>query len=527
MKKITFLEGVLLLVLPLFCFSLHAQDILWEKTIGGKHADYLFDLRPTPDYGFLLAGSSLSRKTGSKTDDNSGDLDYWLWKMDEEGKPVWQKSYGGSGSDLLQSVQLTSDGGYILGGTSESQKGFHKKDSSRGKSDYWILKLDAHGVEQWQKTLGGAGLDQLKTVIQTSDGGYLVAGSSSSDNSGDKTEKSRGNLDYWLVRLDSKGNIKWQRTLGGKYADILKSVIQTKDGGYLVGGTSNSPESGDKTEPNYGLGDYWVLKLDAEGRIEWQRTYGGDQDDQLKVVHQTPEGDYLLGGNSNSGTTNTKTKTNKSGTDIWLLKIAPNGTPLWQETYSFGKVDFLASLHEETDGTLLLGAYSKSNPYSKKQNNENSGNYIAMKLTDKGEEVWTKTIGSRGEDILTELAMTRDGGYLMAGTSKGKPSGDKNSSVGSQDFWVVKLRDKDKKVKERIVVEAVPNPTKESTNIIVGFDYDYGTCSVYDLGGRQLQSFDIKKERTIPVTISNLPEGIYLVEIKTNTKSGSVKVMKN
>lgn len=106
---------------------LHAQDILWEKSYGGKQAEYLFDAQPTPDYGFILAGSSLSKKTGNKTDDGNGDLDYFLWKMDEKGELDWQKSFGGTGADLLQSVKLTPDGGFILAGTSDSQKGLHKK----------------------------------------------------------------------------------------------------------------------------------------------------------------------------------------------------------------------------------------------------------------------------------------------------------------------------------------------------------------------------------------------------------------
>ena len=100
----------------------YSQDILWEKSYGGKHAEYLFDVIPTPDYGFILAGSSLSKKTGNKTEDNRGDLDYWVWKMDEKGTPEWQKSFGGSGVDILYSVRITNDGGFILAGTSSSNK---------------------------------------------------------------------------------------------------------------------------------------------------------------------------------------------------------------------------------------------------------------------------------------------------------------------------------------------------------------------------------------------------------------------
>jgi hypothetical protein len=117
----------------------YSQDILWEKSYGGTHADYLFDAQPTADYGFILAGSSLSNKTGNKTDDNQGDLDYWIWKMDEKGDLDWQKSFGGSGFDLLQSIKNTRDGGFILAGTSSSRTGFQKKEDCKGITDYWVI----------------------------------------------------------------------------------------------------------------------------------------------------------------------------------------------------------------------------------------------------------------------------------------------------------------------------------------------------------------------------------------------------
>jgi hypothetical protein len=154
------MKGILFFLKPLsivfllsYSFNnIYSQDILWEKSYGGKHADFLFDVIPTPDYGFILAGSSLSKKTGNKTEDNRGDLDYWVWKMDEKGELDWQKSMGGSGQDMLQHVLLTNDGGFLLAGYSESVQGLDKKDASRGESDFWIIKLNAKGGEEWQKT---------------------------------------------------------------------------------------------------------------------------------------------------------------------------------------------------------------------------------------------------------------------------------------------------------------------------------------------------------------------------------------
>lgn len=515
-----------LLAIHLCIFTGHSQDIRWEKSYGGKHADYLFDVQPTPDYGFILAGSSASGKNGNKTELNQGNIDYWIWKMDEKGDLDWQESFGGAGNDFLQSVKLTKDGGFILAGTSNSPKGTQKNEGSRGQEDIWIIKLDAKGGEIWQKTIGGNGQEKVNSIIQTKDGGYLIAGSSSSDKSGEKSEDGRGNLDYWIVKLDKDGKIEWQKIYGGKQLDILKSVVQTVDGGYIFGGYSNSVASGDKLENNIGVGDYWIIKTDDKGEMEWQRTLGGDKDDQLNILLQTQDAGFILGGNSNSNATNHKSKGSK-GTDFWVLKLDSKGDILWQETYNYGNVDVLTSIIENNDGSMLIGGYAQSEVIgTSKKDKEGINDYIALKIDSKGEEIWVQTIGSNGEDLLKKLIETRDGGYLLAGTSKGQISRDRNSGKGGNDFWVVKLKDKAKPEKEKSPIEAIPNPAQTYTNVIVGFEYEKGTATLYDLSGRQLQQYEIN-DRTVPVNLSKYPEGIYIIEIRTNAGNNSIKVIKS
>jgi hypothetical protein len=518
------------------CNCLRGQDIQWEKSYGGKHADYLFDAQPTADYGFILAGSSLSGKTGTKTGASRGDLDYWVWKMDENGELDWQKSFGGSGMDLLQSVQVTGDGGFILAGSSRSDKGGDKKENGMGNGDFWIIKLNAKGDEEWQRTIGGGGQEQLQSICPTIDGGYIVGGTSASDKSKKseadsmdfygKSENSFGSLDYWVVKLDRKGKIEWQRTLGGENADILKSVEQTKDGGYILGGYSNSPESGAKTEKGYGRGDYWIIKLDKDGQAEWQKELGGEGDDQICTVHQTVDGDFIAAGNSGSETTGNKSKSNRNGMDLWLVKFDSQGTILWQETYDTGKADMLTSVVENPDHSMLIGGFAMSEKgRSGKSDKEDINDFVAIKINVKGEELWKRTIGSAGDEVLRKVIETRDGGYLMAGTSNGQVSRDKNSNVGGTDFWVVKLKDKEKPKEKPQVIEAIPNPAQQFTNIVVGYEFEKGVATLYDLSGRQLQQFAIY-DRTVPIDMSGLPEGIYVVQIRTNKSTDSVKVIK-
>ncbi|UPT71084.1 MAG: T9SS type A sorting domain-containing protein [Flavobacterium sp. JAD_PAG50586_2] len=527
--------------------SVNAQDILWEKSYGGKHAEYLFDAIPTPDYGFILAGSSLSKKTGTKIDDNRGDLDYWVWKMDEKGELDWQRTFGGNDQDLLYAVILTNDGGFLLAGTSKSDAVLDKKDNNRGNSDFWIIKLNAKGGEEWQKTIGGNGQDEISAVIRSKDGGFIIAGSSSSEISGEKNTKGYGGMDYWVLKIDKKGEIVWQNSFGGIYNDELKGICLAKGNGYILAGSSNSPEGGTKTQKNLGLSDYWIIKIDEKGQEKWQQVIGGSGDDQLSTVLLSGDGNYILAGNSNSGSGKDKRSSNMEGTDFWVFKMESDTKEiLWQETYNIGKVDVLTSIVENDDKSLLLGGYAqgeivKSKAESKKLNNSVSDvkmkngtdDYIVIKTNEIGEELWRKDIGSDGQDILKKVIETRDGGYLMAGTSKTinsssggiKATGDKSSGVGSNDFWIVKLKDKQKPKPERKPIEAIPNPATNYTNIIVGYDFTKGTATVVDLAGRVLQSFSIS-ERTVPIDLQGLPVGIYVVNIKTDKGNDGVKVIK-
>ncbi|HCK22884.1 MAG TPA: T9SS C-terminal target domain-containing protein, partial [Bacteroidetes bacterium] len=182
------------------------------------------------------------------------------------------------------------------GGHSGSNMNGDKTEANLGGQDYWVVKLDPFGNIQWQNTIGGNYNDFLKSIIQSSDGGYLLGGYSESDISGDKTEDSSFSLsDYWVVKLDEAGNILWENTIGAATNDFLNCVIQTTDGGYMLGGYSNSGISGDKTEVSW-LSDYWVLKLDEAGNIEWQNTIAGGHADYLNSIIQTDDGGYLLGG---------------------------------------------------------------------------------------------------------------------------------------------------------------------------------------------------------------------------------------
>lgn len=534
-----------ILLFSLCCTVVHAQKIEWEKSYGGKHSEYLTDVVPTADNGFLLAGSSYSN-----TDTDHKNLDYFVWKIDENGKEEWKRFLGGDGKDLLKTVKITSDGGYLLGGQSSSGKSGDKKIDCIGGEDIWVLKLTAFGEIEWQLALGGQGRDILNTIIHTLDGGYLIGATSSSDNyagsneaveSNDKESKviykdsnNFGSLDYWIVKIDKGGNLIWQHSYGGLYADVLKGVVALEDGGFILSGVSNSPEftqgifgnSSAKTEKCYGMNDYWVLRVDKSGTVLWQNVYGGEQDDELTTAIKTNRETIIVGGNSGSKTDGNKNVSNGKGSDFWILELDYNGDIIRQHTVDIGKFDHLQSLLYNNDGSLLIGGFAKSEVIgTRKSDKEGINDYVLIKLNSEWEELWRSIVGSSGEDILKSVIETRDGGYLLSGTSFGMPSRDRKGGNGRGDIWVVKLRDIEKPKVVINPLEAIPNPVSALTNIVVGFDFEEAVMTLYDLGGRQIQS-SVIQNRIAPINLQGLPSGVYIVEVKSKKDKGSVKIIK-
>jgi hypothetical protein len=209
----------------------------------------------------------------------------------------WQKSFGGSNNDVANIVQQTSDGGYVIAGYSSSNDS--DITNNHGAADCWIVKLDSTNNLQWQKSFGGSLNEYSYAIQQTTDGGYIVACQSFS-NDGDVTGHHGGSLhsDFWIFKIDAIGNIQWQNSFGGLFNDNACAVQQTIDGGYIVTGSTASFD-GDVTV-NFGVDDYWVIKLDISGNIQWQKSYGGTGVDYANAIQQTTDGGFIISGGSTS-----------------------------------------------------------------------------------------------------------------------------------------------------------------------------------------------------------------------------------
>lgn len=304
-------------------------DIEWQNTIGGTGDDYIKAIRQTPDGGYILGGYSFSKISGDKTEFNIGGSSYWIVKIDAVGNILWQNTIDGVNEDKLTSLDLTADGGYILGGYSKSGISGEKTEACFNNSfDYWIIKVNSSGIPEWQNTIGGNNDDVLTSIRQTLDGGYIVAGTSKSNVTGDKTAACRGMDDFWVIKLNSTGAISWQKTIGGTQTDASCEIREKPDGGYFIAGESSSGIGAEKTVDYIGYSDYWLLELDALGNIIWQNVYGGLGYENFTAMEIMQDGGVIMGGKSNSDISGNKTEnaydyydgTNRD--DFWIVRLA-------------------------------------------------------------------------------------------------------------------------------------------------------------------------------------------------------------
>ena len=414
----------------------------------------------------------------------------------------WQKTLGGTGTDYARSIQPTPDGGYIVTGYTNSTNG--DVTGNHGNDDYWVVKLNPSGTIQWQKTLGGTGDDGAYSIQPTTDGGYIVAGTTDS-NDGDVTGNHGGFADYWVIKLNPSGTIEWQKPLGGTDYDLAYSIQPTPDGGYIVAGTTNSND-GDVTG-NHGGPDCWVVKLNPSGTIEWQKTLGGTSDDDIQSIQPTPDGGYIVAGYTYS--TNGDVTGNHGSYDYWVVKLNPSGTIQWQKTIGGTGEDNAYSIQPTTDGGYIVAGYTWSTDGDVTGNHGGSDSWV-VKLNPSGAIQWQKTIGGTGGDLAYSIQPTTDGGYIVAGSTYSN-DGDVTGNHGGSDSWVVKLGPDGLAtsgfVKNNINI--YPNPARTLLNLQAANNTSINKIIITDLTGKIVKE---QTQNTTTINVENLAQGMYILE---------------
>jgi len=418
-------------------FSQVAPAKRWDRTYGGDGADINPLLIHTIDGGYLIGSTSSSGNTGDRSDPNRDvnfqSYDYWIIKTDGNGNKLWDKAYGGDYDDILEDVQQTPDGGYILGGYTWSRKSGDITGSTYGDPDYWIVRLDAAGNKLWDRVFSSYGNNYFSSLVQTSDGGFLLGGYSDGTYI-HRQSPTKGLMDYWILKLDQGGKVLWEKSFGGSKSDQLQKIVPTSEGNFLLCGYSASGMSGDKSQPNYGETDYWVVKIDPAGTKLWDKSFGGSDYDMLYSASATADGGYILVGNQNPDLLGKNSKCK-------VVKIDAAGGKQWEKSFSGSGYEELQEVLPLGDGYLLAGSSDSEFSGDRSYPLQGGKDFWIIKTNLSGALVWERTLGSSTFDRLNTIIKDKEGGYILAGyTTNTAPSGHKTqTSHGMSDIWLVKL----------------------------------------------------------------------------------------
>ncbi|UOQ52040.1 T9SS type A sorting domain-containing protein [Hymenobacter cellulosivorans] len=485
----------------------------WDVTVGGSDEERFANMQPTPDGGYILVGTSVSPASGDKSQDNQGGEDIWVVKLDANRTKQWDRTLGGTSYDGAQRVLPTADGGYLIGGYSNSPISGDKTQPSQGDTDFWLIKLNAQGHKLWDRSFGGTGDDNLLSLVPTPDGGFLAGGSSNSPVSGQKTQASQGGNDFWLVKVDAQGTKQWDQTYGGSAAEVLASVQVLADGSYLLGGSSKSGVSGHKTQASQGNWDYWLVKTDAQGRKLWDRTFGGAGSDYLSDMRLSADGSVLLAGRCASAAGGDKTQPQLGSWDYWVVKTDGQGTKLWDRTVGTPQEDLLNCLLPTTDGGCLLGGSLGA-----------AAMYGVVKLDAQGTQQWTHRWGGDGDARLMQMLPAADGSYLLGGMSTSTATGDKTQpSRGGLlygDYWGLKFD-----ISQPLPVESAqeasgralavfPNPAARSKPVQLRYRPTAAPVGLFTYLGQLVRQWPAG---TTLLDVQHVAPGQYLVRVGTHT----------
>jgi hypothetical protein len=363
---------------------------VWVKTYGWSSGVEIPDgnMFQTSDGGYIVSGRTSSV--------GAGNYDAWLVKVDASGNLQWNKTWGGPQDDRIQDMVPTSDGGYALCCLANS--------FGAGSADFWLIKTDAGGNVQWNKTYGGTGLDTPFWITQTSDGGYAMIGNTNSFGF-------NGSQDVWLVKTDGAGNMQWNKTYGGTGSENGYQIFKTSDGGFALSGSTAS----------YGAGgsDAWFIKTDAAGTMQWNKTYGGNATEAIMGVVQTADGGYTIAALT--------TSFGAGNYDAWLIRTDAAGNMQWNRTYGGAGLDYALHMLQTADGGCVILGFTASF-------GAGGSDVWLMKWDASGNLLWSRTYGGVNADQGWSLASTSDGGFMIAAMTESFGFG----TVGAADMLLVK-----------------------------------------------------------------------------------------
>lgn len=504
-------------------FALFAQPgTEWQRCFGGTSGEDGRYVIQTNDGGYVMTGTTFSND--GDVNGNHGGGDVWLVKLTNLGAIQWQRALGGSGADRATCVQELDGGGYVIAGSTFSNDGdvSGHHNPTGADHDIWVVRVDINGTIVWQRCLGGIGADQAHAIRQTTDGGFIVVGETYS--TGGDVIGNHGGGDAWVVKLSENGTTQWQRCFGGSSWDVASDVWPTIDGGYIFAGWSRS-QDGDVTGVHGMIAeDFWVVKLNDVGQMEWQRCLGGTYDDRAKSIQQTTDAGYIVAGYTASEFNDGDVSGIHGGADYWVVKLDAFGSLEWQKCLGGSSTDFCYSVHQTTDGGYFLGGWTGSNDGDVTAV-LGSWDFWVVRLNESGAIVWQRSLGGGDWDHAWKAQQTSDGGYVVGGYT-GSDNGDVSGNNGGWDFWVVKLGPDEVGMIDPAVerMQVSPNPTDGPVTVRFLHEELVRSMSWIDASGRVVKHYTrFEATGTVKLDISEFESGLY--HLRASFQDGTVLVI--
>ncbi|RYM35596.1 T9SS type A sorting domain-containing protein [Brumimicrobium glaciale] len=477
----------------------------------------------------IIGGDSYSENSGDKTSANYGGSDLWILSLDNSNSLEWQKSFGGNSDDLFAKMIGTSDGSVLVGSYSSSGVSGNKTSLNKGGVDFWIIKMDDIGNEIWQKTYGGSGNEYLSDMIELADGSVLLVGTSDSPISGNKTEDTYGLSDYWLVKIDGNGNVLWDKTFGGNDEDGATSIVIDENENIFISGSSKSPISGLKTGASYGSYDMWVLMLDTNGNLLWDKTIGGDNGDLSSNLILIDNQVFVIG-YSLSGISGTKTEPSRGSFDIWMTKLDQNGNILSDKTYGGNNIEQSYDVKLIPSGELILTGISDSDVSGEVETSSNNNTLDFWVLILDPDDLSIKSqfkFGGDQNEVSPTILETENNSLLLFGASQSDVSGDKTEPTkGQSDFWILELSTdlstSDFNKEESLSI--YPNPTSNTfkiSNLPLG---EGCNLNVLDMMGKSVLQSTVSSLKNT-VNVNSLSPGMYTLQMFDGNKKYTSKLI--
>jgi len=402
-------------------------------TLGGTKNESGQSVVKTPDGGYAVLGYTQSMDLDVLNKSNNS-YDYWLIKFDAFGNQEWQKVYGGSDDDRGQEIINTSDGGYAIIGSSKSQDG--DVSLNYGFNDFWVLKISNSGNLIWEKSFGYSGSDNGFSIIQTQDNGYLITGVidvTSSDGQGNNRLNINRHAggDYWVIKINSVGNLQWSRYFGGSFTDTSYALSETQTGNFIIVGSSDSDDI--DINNNKGSYDFWVLKISSSGELIWEKSFGGSEIDEARDITITENGDFLIVGDSRS--VDTDILYNNGAADIWIIKINADGQLIWEKTYGGTSFDGVQSIQKTLNNYYIVAGNSRSSDVNLENNNGQNDAWF-FKIDSQGVLKWQNSVGGSDIDLLMDIVELENGTIIAVGNSNSNDL-DISENKGFTDLLII------------------------------------------------------------------------------------------